>query len=482
MRRSTAPDLYRYRLSAQYQHGQRVWDGGYAHSKDPDVYEKIRLNTILDGAIDRALTAVAGKAWTWEPGGDAEIDKRAARWMTALTSKIRRMAEALKNLAEARFTASSFAFVKGAFSYDCIGENVARRWWIPRWLQHIDRRRIQAVAIDQGDEYGVEWHLYSVKRRQMEKIERKEWFIRHVLVDQESTLGYGRGEIDSLYQFKYVFDEVLEEGLAAVARLARGTLVVKIDNSRSASPTNPGNTLAEDALEAIEKLSAKYGVVFDKSDDVNLLESSGSGHKMVTDFLDWLVKWMVIRIEGSYLPTGGGGEGGAYGLGKEQANTREGLVLSFQRAALEDTVTADLGGLLWRLNMPTLLEMDRQFAVAQQPRFTVSREKVEDAEKASRVISTLRAARIPLKKSEVYQKTEFTAPSAEDFANGDVLEDLPPPDPFGFGAGGGGAPKSMDDLDRMLGATPTDETEPRGAQASARRPRTTKPRGARRRK
>jgi len=419
VRRNAAYDRYATALGTIFRDGQRIWDPSYALSEDPDIYWKVRLDAVVDGSIERRLHAIVGREWTWEPASDSGPDKAAAEIMVELTQNVRAFDAARKNLAEAEFHGSAFAYVNGSYQQTEIWDETPRRWFVPTQLKDVDRRRIRAYAKEvEGEDgtkrYETEWRFATLKGFGRDvPIEHPEFLIKHVYMDQESSLGFGRGILDSLYFYYRAKAVVLKEGLSGLEKWSRGIVAVRVDGTRDADTGKPNTTVVTEWLDELEKMQSRHALVFDKADEFEVHDAPSSGANLVREFLDYLDKWIIIRIEGSYLPSGGSGEGGAFAQAQTQKRVQEESV-AFSRDGLDESITRDFGSLVWRLNRAPMLEIDQTMARAKMPQFRTTDEQIEDPETNVRVAREALAAGINLKREEVYRRIGWEMPAEGD--------------------------------------------------------------------
>ena len=84
-------------------------------------------------------------------------------------------------------------------------------------------------------------------------------------------------------------------------------------------------------------------------------------------------------------------------------------LVALDRMALEETLTRDLVGRLWRANLPHLAAMG--MAHMRPPKLRLGRAPSEDADAHIERVSQMRRAGLPVVADEAYRNTGFTRPA-----------------------------------------------------------------------
>lgn len=430
--RTSNGDFYAYELGAILQEGQRVWDPSYSLAQDPSIWEKAQQDTVVSGAIERSLLAVAGHDWKLEPASDNPEDVALTEILDAIIRKTERFYEARRNLAEARIVGTAFAQPYGGWQTTRLpGMSKAHPWWIPTRLLPIDRRRFRAIAHrrKRGGAFGFDWELYSPSRKLWEPLSPTFPIIKHVYADQESRLGFGRGVMDAIYFAYYIRSTVQKHGLQGLARWAQGLLVAKMDSTQSANPEEiADNASAAETLR--DKLLEMIGdniLVIDKLDEVNVVTGGGEGYQMVEQMLDRVERELHARLEGSPLSSMDGDGGGAYALGKTHER-REDSQRVYDRASLGESLKLGFVKYVRDVNLPTLRAIDSRLESANLPGFQVRDREEEDTVQTTEQVTKILGAGVALRKSEVYRRLGWERPEE---GSDDVLEPPQQQDPMG---------------------------------------------------
>jgi phage gp29-like protein len=444
---ATAYQRYAYMLRDALMMRDWVYDPSFALASDWDIYQKVMRDPVAAHAIRYRKHMVAGTEWRIEPASDRTKDKRAAEIIEDILDSIHNFTDARIRIADSIFTGSSYAFICGEKTTKSVGGSEQREWWCPYNLKDVDRRRFRRVY--NREELRHYWEFWSVEKSEWEELENPEWFIHSVYDDVESSLGYGRGLLDTLYQFQACKARILQDSMAASERYGQGFLTVGVDNMRGpdgrpvAGEDNSGTTIAQEWSTELEKHKARHILVHDARDEVKMINGFGEGYQMLTKLIEYFDTSMVTAVLGSNLPTTAD-RGGSYAMAVVQADSSEALIQA-DRLRISDEITRDLIGACWRYNYANLVA--EGLGDAKMPRFRIVNQKKEDPKEAAPTIERLLNAGIELRKDEVYRKTGFTMPMPEDdtisqvagFRSG-LHEELTGSSPDGEGAGVGRSP------------------------------------------
>ncbi len=154
-------------------------------------------------------------------------------------------------------------------------------------------------------------------------------------------------------------------------------------------------------------------MVFEKTDEVEVLPGPTQGSDLVFKFLEYLDRAMTRLVRGSVLPSGGGGPSQGSQARAQTEQETSNFLLDFDREILGETLTRDLMGLMWRMNKPILNSMG-SLGDAKMPKITVVKQEKQRPSQNIEVILKARQAKIPLVKKEVYEKIDHTMPKEDD--------------------------------------------------------------------
>jgi len=400
-----------------------VYDPSFALQSDRQIYEKILRDPVAAHAIRFRKHLVAAAEVRVVSASERPEDEAAAKICEDLLRKISGFTDARICLANAIFQGSSYARITGSRKNIIAGtlpggdDPVPLNWWVPERLQDVDRRRFRLERDPKTKT--MHWQLWSVERRDWEPLTHPEWFIRSVYEAVESSLGYGRGLLDTLYYFQSTKARSLQDLTSAGERFGQGLITIAIDNLRAADgrpvggDLNSTSKIAADWQRELGKQRSRHVLVHDSRDELKTYNGIGEGWQLLQWILGYLDNAQVTAILGSTLPTLEG-DGGSRALGEVQENSTEALVQA-DRARLADDLTRDLLGLIWRLNRDQIMA---QVGPAQMPTLKIDQRKREDPKEAADLIAVLLGAGVKLRAREVYEKVGFTMPLPGD----DVIE------------------------------------------------------------
>lgn len=439
--RNVNQDLYVHALSSIYRAGWRIYDPDYALSREPDIWEEIRRDPIIAHAIEQRTHMVAGPKWTCQPGGDTPNDKHLADIVTEMVEGIDGFTEARYQAAQAVIIARQYHYIEGERKVASFAETPEMNFWCPTRLCQIDKRRFRLVPrpwrdTENKEHIAVSLEMFSEDRRNWEMVEHPEWFLKHKYGDEESRLFLGRGILEAIYFYHWMKGVVLREGLQGVERWAQGMAVVKIDGLRAGSEDRDTQTVLNTWLDVIKKQRARNSLVFDSKDEVEIINSDGTGHAMVMEFLQYLDNAITRLILGAVLPTGGDTGEGSFARAETEMESSQ-VLIEYDRRLLDETITRDLVALIVRQNKPQFAMLG--LIAAKMPKFTTVAERRRDPQVSIAVISQAITSGIKLKKDEVYEAIGFSQPTDDD-GEDDVIgsgERMPGPGEFPPGSGPG---------------------------------------------
>ena len=411
---ASAYQRYATELSNAIRHRDWIYDPDYALSSDSSVYEKIMRDPVTAHAIRFRKHMVAGAEWRIEPASDEEADKRAAEIVEEAIKKIGNFTDARIRLSSSIFLGSAYSAIQGRRHVQRLAGSQARAWWVPVALIDKDRRRFRRVydrAMGRR-----RWEMWSADREAWEPLVNPEWFIHSVYDDTESSLRYGRGLLNTIYQFQAAKARTLQDSAALSERMGQGFLLAAIDNMRGpdgrpvAGADGSGTNVAQTWARELDKHRARNVLVHDARDKVTLLSGFGEGHSLLESLRDYYDNAITTAILGAHLPTTAT-SGGSYALAQVQENSTEALVQA-DRNRLSDEITRDLVSCVWRYNR---LQFEAEgLGEARKPSFRIVNQKREDPAQAAQVVATLLGAGVELRADEVYRKCGFTQPLPED--------------------------------------------------------------------
>lgn len=406
--RNQAQQVYTRALSSAYRNGVQLHDPSLWQFRDPEVEEKMLRDADIRHAVGYRRHLIAGKDWSLLPRDESSPRAPLATHVgTTLLKEIEGFTQARMNLARAFFSGARFARIHGEARTLTLGDGKPRTWWVPTRLEDTDKRMYRIVPHNDEGVLSAHWERWDtgmvgfVPETRVDALHT----IKHVYQDDEATLGYGSALREALGWWWYAKTHVFQESLAAVEKFAQGVLVAKVDGARDAETGLPNAQVIADWVAVLEDLRARHVLVFDKSDDVEILPGGGEGWQLLEQIRGELKTTIFTLIIGANLTTASS-EGGSYALAEVQENSTEALI-QFDRETLQETLTKSLIGCLWFRNHANLVELG---IADEAPLFNITQEKRQDPKERAEVASILSAMGVDLSLTEVMEQTGFTAP------------------------------------------------------------------------
>lgn len=436
--RNQAQQLYVRSLSAAYRNGTQVFQPSLWLTRDPEAEEKMLRDADIAHAIGYRRHLIAGRQWQVLPKRETERSPIATVVATELIENIRHFTAARYALARAFFSGSRFARIHGGPRVLTIGDGKPRTWWVPTRLEDQDGRYYRQVTKIEGDAAMAHWERWNLTRMQWEPhtIEDAITTIHHVYNDDQSSLGYGMALREALGWAWYAKTNISQETLMAIERYAGGTMVAKVDGLRDAATGLPNEDLQTATLSALEEMRARHTVVIDSNDQIEIIPAPSGGHEVMDQMREELRSTIFTLVLGANLTTSAD-KGGSFALADVQENSTEALI-QYDREILEETLTDDLVGCLWKRNWANIVELALQ---DDMPRFSIAQEKREDPMNSANVAQVLHGMGVALPLAEVLERAGFSKPEqGEEVVSG--AKQPTAADLAGFG-GPGGSPGSQ---------------------------------------
>lgn len=418
-----------------------IADPDFALGRDAESIEKIRRDPVIAKALNQRLHYIGACDWHLE--APTAESRAVVPYFDALLRRIESFAQARLLLSRAVFEGTRWAKMAGqTATLDLLGNGRPLRWFFIDHLIDIDKRRLRLdsepalplahdppQAAKKADpradsrhratdsksfvERRYFWNLYDPHADQWRRVAHPEHFVRHTVHADEGSLGYGRGLLESLYFYwraKTALFSYMCEGAERfaypwiIARIAPGGSTNFDATLGSAFPT--ADERADALIAALEKMRQASVLVLDQHDDVQTVDLSGQGNALILDLVKYVDRCMVELILGASLPTGSGENGSLARARIEKEST--GDLLQFDRESLEDTLTRDLIGALWRYNQPAFAALG--LAHLQPPAIRLGSRPQRDPEMSAKLIAQCAAVGVPLMADEVYAALGFSTP------------------------------------------------------------------------
>lgn len=407
--RNTSQQLYVRALTQAIRNGVQTYDPSIWLLRDPETEEKMLRDPDIAHAVGYRRHLIAGRQWAMVPRRASPRSPVAVSIATELVEFIHHFTAARFALARAFFSGSRYARIHGTAKRLTIGDGRVRTWWVPTRIEDMDKRLYRIVPDVHGEEVCAHWERWSIEQQKFLPLTVDEALrtIKHVYNDEQGSLGYGSALREALGWVWYAKTNVAQESLTAVERYAGGILAAKINGARDANTGLPNEELIAAWQETLEKLRARHVLVFDKEDEVEVIQGNVAGSAVLDNMRAELRSTIFTLVLGANLTTSAD-KGGSFALADVQENSTEALV-QYDREALEESLTDDLLGCLWSKNWRNLCELD---LAQEMPRFSITQEKREDPVQRANVANVLHTMGVDLALEDVLDQSGFRKPEA----------------------------------------------------------------------
>ena len=423
-------------LMARWRSGTWLYDPDLALASDPSAWEKVRRDVRIAGPINKRLHMVATPEWNLEPGGETPEDEACASIIEEIVRDVPQFQGARLRLAQLVFLSRSYEFVEGE-RRKATFRGVRGNWWVPKRLRHVDRRRFRYKPVWSVDDRGkpvlveVVEQVGDITSGMYVDNPHPELLVRGIYQDEEGRLGYGLGLLETLYYALHFRGILWREGLQGAERWAQGWVLGKIDESLKGADSRPNDQLVETMIEELEKMRSRGVLVLGKGDEVDVVESSGSGNRIVMDLIEYLDD-ACDKLILAATRTIGGGEGGSYALAQvEERSTRS--IVEFDRSLVDEALTRGLVNLIFERNRMILFEAG--LVRAKCPRFRSVAPEERGLEGDIAAADALFDAGQEIEIGEYFRRMGYSRPGPNDET---VKREAKEPTGFaGFPSGGG---------------------------------------------
>lgn len=386
-----------------------IWSTSYALAQDEQTPELMYRDAVVAHAFQHRKLLVTGSNWHLEPASAAPVDKHVAGVVEALLRRVSRFAQARFNLSEGVIRGSSWAGIRGDWTWRAILGDQTRRWWAPTELVDVDTRRFRQRR--DGEEARYTWEIDRYFPRRWEAIDLRH-YLHHVVDDFEGTAGQGRGLMDLLWPYWRNKAELLKLWLQRLDRWALGNIFAKVSLDEEGRRDPNASTMVASWLATLDKMRAGHVCVYDSQDEVELVETSGDGSE-IRAAIDYVDEAMVRLSLGATLPTGGGKGAGSYARADVELDVMHSKA-ALDRQGLEETITRDLVGLIYEANYATLVASCNGARPSGCPSFLLTADKKSDPLAEVSKLEKLVAMGVPLREDEVYAASGYTPPAPGD--------------------------------------------------------------------
>lgn len=412
--------LYGYQLSATYKSAW-VYEQSYALSKDPDIWEVFLRDTSFASSVDRFQNSIVRPFRVEPPKGTKNTQsKRAARIVEDGIRQSMLFDDMRKRLSLGRALGRSYEFVIWDYVHCSLGGYPEMDWMVPIAFENIDRRRIHWVP-----EWGQEpdgtpkkrthRELYNTNTNQWQPIspDFEDALIEDIYPVSEDRVGQGRGLLEHCYVYHYLKSVFIEKWAQGIDRWANGIVVGKIDTARPSSLAKAGSSLQSAMQAVLQKARSEHVIVTDKADEIEVVETSGTGHEMINSAMEYIDSSVERLWNGSVRPSGHATGTGARAQSETESDTSESFYQPY-RQHQDEILTRDLVGYFWRHPVNKMNRFKLGLGMAERPHFSSEQVKRKDPLTAIQIVTAARQAGIPLLKSEVYEDLEYTQPEPDE--------------------------------------------------------------------
>jgi len=396
-----------------------VADPDFALAKDASIYEKMRRDPVISHALTMRKHLVAGRDWYLEAPNAAS--KPLVPYFEALLREVRGFTAARFGLAAAVERGYAVAKLEGVFETRPLGPSREPfRWFVLRRLVSADKRRFARFFRDQDGKRSYYWAIFDPIKNAWVAVDHPEHYVWHTYDLDEQSVGHGRGLSEALYYYWHAKTNLFRAMMDGVERWADGWIIAKIRHDISAAPATASVSAAlaqhgdrvTQAIEMLEKMRASKVGVIDEREDIQRIETSGTGHQIVESTRAYLDGAMVTLILGANLPTTAT-SGGSYALAEIQENSTE-AIIAYDRETLEDTITEQVLGGLWRWNLPAFRALGLDHLAP--PCFRIRHERRPVIAEVLQAITGAQQLQLPILESEAYDRLGWTIPDGTERA------------------------------------------------------------------
>jgi hypothetical protein len=308
---STHDQIYSNLLSSRYDL-QRLYDQDISLAEDPDFYRVFMSDMKFSGIYRQLRYEVAASGYQIHPGSRSRASALKARILSSILKKSN-LAEAIHGLTRALLMARAYAYPEGRGYIATYCGTLPQEWFTVFDIKDIDKQRVtlkpkkvwvnpdgqladpqRGIDRDPQGKYEIRVERWlgdpadGGRYRPMSK-RYAAALIELVFEDEEGRLGMGFGFAEAGYiglRFKAI---LMKAGVRGAVKWAEEMLVGMIDPNRPASKRKPNSSLAQDLLTKLTAMREGGVIVVPEGlADVKSIASTGTGHQMVMDMLNYV--------------------------------------------------------------------------------------------------------------------------------------------------------------------------------------------------
>lgn len=455
--RSVSDALYGYALSSAYS-SQWVYDPSGTSLRDPDFWEHVRNDPAFLSSIDRSSKSIV-RPWHIEApkGAKDKLSKSFASICEEGLGRIHRFNASRRVLSEARFLGRRYAYIESEIECTGLDGSQPMDWVVPKRLKDVDYRRFHWSANVTRDANNVprrevklqlfntissQWVDLSVRDRSN--------FIEYIYTNTEDRVGYGRGYKEAIYFAHWMKTNTFQKIMQGVDRWAGGVWIGKLDSLRNASTSKTNEDLRVGMKRVLTDMRANNIAVLQDGDEIEVKETTGAGHQISMDVVNYWDDVVERLCNGSTRPSGQGSSAtGARAQAETESDTSEAFYQD-DREDLDAILDRDLLGWFINVNRGNFARLG-MIEKCKRPKFSSEQIKKQDPKEAVEVAQALQSIGFPLSLAEVAEKSGYSIADPDE-------EQLKAPatdmgglgSPFGGGGGFGGAkPESKSESSKV---------------------------------
>ena len=408
--RSVSDNLYDYALSSAYR-SAFVYEPSFALAKTPDVWEIVRNDVSFSASFERYCNNVT-KPWHVEAPKKSkdEKDQRYAGVVEDAFGQIFDFDSSRWILSEAAFLGRKYAFIESERRSIALDGNPEMDWIVPTFIKDIDRRRFRWVPETVGAGGDLKrttklsfWNSVSGQWQNVTP-EFRSALIEFIWYNTEDRVGYGRGWLEQIYFAHYMKTGTVQKVADGIDRWAKGIWLVALDGLRNGSTEKTNDALLAGAKTMIQTMRSDNIGVIEKVDDIEIKESTGTGHEMGMSFIDYWDNGVERLVNGSTRPAGlGGQKTGARAQSETEEDTSE---AHYQpaRDRSDAVINRDLVG--WFISQPLNRQNLKKLGLleAKRPIYHTRQEKKLTIPDVIASASLFLDRGMPLIEGEVYER------------------------------------------------------------------------------
>jgi hypothetical protein len=341
---------------------------------DSDLYEEVRQDPVVTHALEYLALLVAGTEWEVLPAPGDPKSERLVPFIKGALDHIHDFVWVRKYLTDAVLMGMAVGKKtrSGPHKARRIGSDVVpRHWTLVDSVEPIDKRRLEIERMWEYEEtndptmstigdpihywklydpYNLNWTIIEDRAVMPQARMAHQDFVWHFSENREDRVGYGRGVLEVLYTCIRIKSHLTQYRAAYCEKHAMPWLIAKIDVMKrvSASGLASGDIktvtgVISEFLDVLTQMQGRHVAVADKSDDIQVIEPTGSGNTHIADFIDYLDRVMTQLILGATLNTQQ--QVGAASSSYAQSRTHEAstdAVVNYHRTRLEETLRDDI--------------------------------------------------------------------------------------------------------------------------------------------